>query len=532
MRGTPGGGGIHLDTAPTRPSRWATSTGLGRWLGTIFIVVVVLTVLGQPAPWENEHVYMSLLKAAADPNYLVGDWTFGSGFLEKGVFNAVFSPAMQLLDIEALSWIGRVITWVVSARLLIALGERLGSRVWTTVLSVSVLVAMGWSMGVGAAGVFGHFAAMAVATPLALGAFVVAMDRRIGWTALLVGLSASFHPAVGLWFGGALIVALLIDQSTRMTMLKWLPVAVLASLPGLILEAMSVMSSSFDSQSSEFLALARIPHHVDPFAFGERGPLIFAGMVIVVVAMVRIRSNEYQVRLMGSANAFLLLIALAGIASRLLGFFDFLLIQPFRGLATLLPLTFFLMVSSVLPGLRTGALGRLWNEGRRGRTFIVATSATLLAILLLWNPVLRWQTKATATMSAWTTDETDLDRALVWLSQETELDSVIVSPPWVDEIFYLSERPQFVSWEAVTYDRPVEWRERLELTTADPSVWNDSDEIHEERLAEEYAALSLDHWVAVSERYDVDYVVTNAVYPVEPVYQQGEWSVYSLADAK
>lgn len=42
-------------------------------------------------------------------------------------------------------------------------------------------------------------------------------------------------------------------------------------------------------------------------------------------------------------------------------------------------------------------------------------------------------------------------------------------------------RAQFVSWEAIPYDRISEWIDRLELSVSDPAVW-ERGATNEERL--------------------------------------------------
>ena len=67
---------------------------------------------------------MPLLKTVADPAYLMNDWTFSSGFAEKAIFNLTFAVPMRLFDMEAVAWAGRIIFWLVLARLVIAAGRR------------------------------------------------------------------------------------------------------------------------------------------------------------------------------------------------------------------------------------------------------------------------------------------------------------------------------------------------------------------------------------------------------------------------
>lgn len=87
-------------------------------------------------------------------------------------------------------------------------------------------------------------------------------------------------------------------------------------------------------------------------------------------------------------------------------------------------------------------------------------------------------------------------------------------------------RAQFVSWEAIPYDRISEWIDRLELSVSDPAVW-ERGATNEERL-ESFSSLPLGHWVSLSEEYGLSYVVTTARYVREPSFEAGQWKVYEL----
>ena len=60
-----------------------------------------------------------------------------------------------------------------------------------------------------------------------------------------------------------------------------------------------------------------------------------------------------------------------------------------------------------------------------------------------------------------------MEKAFKWIAKNTPTNSIIISPPWRGDSFYLSRRAQIASWWLPRFDRLTEWRERLELLAGD-----------------------------------------------------------------
>lgn len=504
------------------------SDRLGSWIAASAIAVLAALALAQPVPAGNEYTYLALLKKSVDPDFLPADWTFSSGFQEHAVFNNVFGPLVALLGVELVAWIGRLAAWLVTGRLVVAIGRRLGAPAWASVVAVALWIGVDQSLGVGAEFVFSHFEAKAVAWPLLLAGIVVALDMRPAVTALLVGLAFSFHPAVGLWGGGALLFAMLLLRPTRRETIKWLPLAGLASLPGLIPQLDALANSSLDSPNAAFVALNRIPHHVDPLSFGERGPLILVLMLLFNLAFAWRTRALWSSSLLGLMQTLLAGVVVGGLAARALDQHWFLLLMPFRVLPVVVPLLFFLTVAGELlrDSIRDKATS-LWAEGALGRTVLASGLAALLAVVVLWNPAVRWSDHLGENVEAWRSEEGDFEKALRWVRANAPPTAIVVAPPWREELFMVSERSQFVSWEAVPYDRADEWRSRLALTVSDPAVWDDVGRSGPDLLGC-FASVPIDHWRSLGVRFGVDLVVTTADYEDTPSFTAGIWSVYDV----
>jgi hypothetical protein len=287
-----------------------------------------------------------------------------------------------------------------------------------------------------------------------------------------------------------------------------------------------------DSESAAFIVLSRIPHHADPTFFGERGPLILATMLAFTLLWSWIHRSSFPPRLLGVFEVTLTAVFVSGVVAWFFDWWEYLLLLPFRVMPILVHLLFWLIIVGTLTG---GPDRRAWlrKTGQSERRSVVATTAiaaaglSLIAVLALWNPVVRVVEAVQDFPDGYVRDPAEFDPAMEWIATNTDHDAVVAMPPWIEEMFYMSERPQFVSWEAVTYDRPSEWRARLERTVTDIGVFTDP-RSSDQAAVESFQAVSADEWRRTSSEFGVDYLLTTAELELESVYSDGNWTVYTF----
>ncbi len=183
-------------------------------LPTLLVLAVTLLLYGWPVPRLSEELYLPLVRRVADPGYLRGDWTFSGSFGEHWLFDHLFAPVAGVLSVDAFGWLGRLVFWPVLGFLLIRLGTRFGLRVWPAALAVTPVAAEQPGAGrqrVDPRHVRGEDRRLRVLPRRA------ARDHptRIPLGLALLGLTVSFHPAVGLWSAWATGLALLVLPDTR-----------------------------------------------------------------------------------------------------------------------------------------------------------------------------------------------------------------------------------------------------------------------------------------------------------------------------
>ena len=184
---------------------------------TLFVLGVTLLLYGSPVPRLSEELYLPLVRRVADPSYLHGDWTFGGSFGEHWLFDHMFSPLAGALSVNVFGWLGRLVFWPVLGFLLIKLGTRFGLPAWPATFAITFWLLSNQAL-VGNEWILGTFEAKTVAYVCLLGALLALTRNRIPLGLALLGLTVSFHPAVGLWSafaGGLALLALARDPHPR-----------------------------------------------------------------------------------------------------------------------------------------------------------------------------------------------------------------------------------------------------------------------------------------------------------------------------
>ncbi len=494
---------------------WAIVSGL--------FVLAAIAAVGLLVPSGNELQYLMRLQHFADPSYLAGDWTFESGFDEHFVWARVFAPLMNLLGMAVLAPIARIVIWFAVGLLFVQIGRRLGARPLYTIVALIAWLGLNQSMGVGAAKIITEFQASAVAYPILLLGVVLALRGKVAWSMFLAGLAFSFHPGVGLWGSGALAVTLLLMPETRSVALRSTSLLVIGALPGAVPQVLSLLGSSMSADDAAFVALDRIPHHVDPFSFGERGPLLLSMMVAFNLLLHWRMRDEFPHRMLGIFQAVSLVPVCLAVVARVTDQTWFLMLVPFRVLPAFATVVFTINLAAIANRRRWDLLwpraSVSWVDRLRSLTGLAAVAG----VIILWNPLVGIAGDAAVNYRFGEPELSDIGLALAWVAEETPEEAQLLGPPDRDDLFFRSERPQYVSWEAIPYDRIPEWRRRLEAVM--PAGFFDNYS-NRSSWTDEFARLPQEQLLALSPA--VNYVVTTANYDLEAVFTSGEWTVYEV----
>jgi hypothetical protein len=234
------------------------------------VLLAIFVIHGHPVPSGNEYVYLLRLKTTWDSQFLAGDWSFSLGASEHFLFNHTIGLLTLFLPLEIVGWVGRVTCWSAIVFLLFGLGRHFGLGPWGVATAMLAWLGAGQSL-LADEWMIGGFEAKCVAYVLLMTAVVLLLEQRKALSAILLGLSFSFHPAVGGWGGLAVVLSLIAVEASLRGVIKYAFFAACSAMPGFIALLRAVINGSPTTTGDwAIAALVRMPHHLDPFSWHPR----------------------------------------------------------------------------------------------------------------------------------------------------------------------------------------------------------------------------------------------------------------------
>ena len=123
---------------------------------------------------------------------------------------------------------------------------------------------------VGAEWIFGTFEAKCVAYAFLFLCLDDILSSRLIRAGIWLGLSFSFHPAVGLWASVAILPALTLSRVRAGSILRFGAAAAAFPFPGLAAAVPMALKSPLFTADAEFLVRVEQPFHLVAFTFSKR----------------------------------------------------------------------------------------------------------------------------------------------------------------------------------------------------------------------------------------------------------------------
>lgn len=504
------------------------------WIAAACEVLLVFGVFfahaGWPVPDPNEPHYLAKAKHFWQPDWIVGD-----AFLDSPDAHYVFYVACGWLttvfSLSASAWIGRVATWLLAA----VAWRRLASQLrlpwgFAALSAVGFLAASErWTMA--GEWVIGGFESKGIAYALVffgLGDLAAGRWERV-W--LWFGAASAFHPLVGGWSVLAAGVSWVMTGRRYAPLRKQLiPLAAggaLALLGVLPLLRLNLGVDPEVNQAATRIYLWRLSHHLNILEFKPEFLVRFAVFVAVwgaTAAIVSLRDFR-QSRLQAFCGASLLAVAV-GIAVTLAAAPDI------DRIAGLLRVYWYRLADAVIPlGWAFGAAGGLaqllrWRPamGKCGVALAIALAAWQLALVA---PRVV-EARPRADKPGKVTDLAGWREVCDWIRREAPREALFLTPRTCQTFKWYAERRELATWKDVPQDASglVEWRRRLRAAFGNQrpcpgeGLWYGSG-----------GEAPLDVLRAVVRYYGIDFVVTEAKYPIageEPVFAGEAYLVYDV----
>lgn len=274
----------------------------------VYGLLVLYSFLRVPIPGVNEPHYLCKAKHFWNP-----DWCAGDMFLESSnphlVFYVTFGWLTRFLSLDTVAVVGRVVGLLPLAIGWHLLSWRLTRSVCVSLLSLSLFLVMQSAGNWSGEWLVGGIESKVIAYGFLFWSIAQALNLKLSSSALLAGLSISFHPVVGVWGTLAATIATLglffiTDKSEARIAIpspRTLGLAILlffiTSAPGLISAGQAVLSES-DPDASRIASLlqvgVRLGHHLDPMKFPKEAYRYFG--ILIFVWLILSSSNAQQTR--------------------------------------------------------------------------------------------------------------------------------------------------------------------------------------------------------------------------------------------
>ncbi len=476
-------------------------------LEVLFLFGLVSLLAVEPVPGVNETHYLPKAKYALDAGYAANDLflqSHNAHWLSSG-----FAGCLALfLPLNAVAWIGRVVSWLFLAwawrQLRLALGLPL---IFAALALLSWYFAIDYGQWAGEWAI-GGFEGKSIAYPCIIAAFAQLFRGNWPGTWLWLGMAVAWHPLVGGWAGLSVGITWLCQPhlpQRAAAEFKWLALATLIGLIGVLPAASGLNSPNQDGNlvASQVHVFLRLAHHQLPRAFGtERHLAAAASLTLLVIATLfqrwKLPRQARQAALGQTDAAINWLLAIAWIAvgfsitgllldvsltktrpilaSQLLRFYWFRWSDIVVPLAW--TLTFWASVRGgaeslfTRPGLEPGnrvtnVPGRVWSAA----FLLVGVSATLILTARHTRATFDRRVPAAddVLMDAPGNQEIATDRFVDWLAvcnwirQSSPTDSLWFTPEFQQTFKWYAQRAEVVCWKDVPQDNASvrQWYQRV-----------------------------------------------------------------------
>ena len=474
--------------------------------GAIFFLV------GKKLPFGNEYAYLLRLITTYDGNFLLNDATFAFPANEHWLFNHLFGVLTLFFSIEFIGWSGRIVCWAVLLFALMRLAKHWEIPLWMITASILLWLCRGQSI-VGDEWIFGTFEAKCISYICLLFALDGFSREKVIYPSILLGLTLSFHPAVGLWGGLAAGLALLFCRWDLTRLLTVGAITFAFALPG-VLPLLSEITHTSSFEEWKFIDLVRLPNLLDPFSWSISKICLIYLQLTFCLLFYHVNEPAKQRKFLTAFLSALGLFFTLGIFLRGFEQYELLRFMPTRLFPVFAPLFFFFAFA----------------EAYKQRLFappVTALAAVGFVCLLFWqNPLTTVSDQLVQTYQTWRSEPDDTANSFVWLGENTPNGATIIAPPWRQDFWYLAHRAQAVSSGYPPFAGLQEWSERLETLAGESPLQKGRRE--NEEVSAFYHALTTETINEFARRCRAEYLVSESDYPYAVVFRSGKTKVYQL----
>lgn len=416
----------------------------------------------------NDFDTLPSAKQFMTPTWLPGDFYLSRPVNYRVPFNLIAGSLSYFMNLQALAIVGRLLTYALFAWGIAALVKSLGvrSRYFIPLIFVFLLkqsfAASEWMVG--------GFETKPLAYAFLLLALSELARKRFRRAFFFVGLTLSFHIAVGVFAIAGLVLALLVNlREMRADLRTWVkrswPLFLSGSFGFYALIAELGKSSEKSLPGWEIYVRYRVPHHLLPSTWPANGWPLILGVLILVSVAGYLMSRHWFLRFFSAFSVFAAVFFFIGMIFSALGYDTALRYYWFRLGATLLPLSGYLLLALLVGYVVDKVPPPRFRKPIA--VFFTCLSAALVlgsGFQLIRNGVAFDRQCTRHNGYAYSLDS-DLYDMMGWIRHHTDRSEKFLVSPFLKEFYSVAERSMFVSFKHSPQDatQMVEWFERLKF---------------------------------------------------------------------
>jgi len=303
---------------PETTTRRFLSPGAALTVAEVVLVFVVFAIQGaRPVPEVNEPYYISKAIHFWNPEAIAGD-----AFLNSSDTHTTFYFSLGWLAVflppVAVAWGGRLITWALLAWSWQRLSRAVVPWRWAAVWTAAVFVCLIEHGHMAGEWLIGGVEAKGIAYVLTFLGLEALARGRFPWVWPLLGAAAAFHVLVGGWAVVSAGMAWLLlgrHRPTLRSMLPWLALGFLLSLPGLIPSLLLTRGAdpATVAFTNQLYVFVRLGHHLDPAGFPLGFVVRFLALTAVWGAMCYAAPGPWAARRINAFVGGTLVLSLMGV---------------------------------------------------------------------------------------------------------------------------------------------------------------------------------------------------------------------------
>lgn len=431
----------------------------------LFFIILCL-FFGTPVPFCNEFRYLVLPLTLYDSSYLANNWLLTESWRSHYFFDLFFGFFIHKFSIETVGWFGRLICWYISTIGLYRIGKSLQLPLWMTTVSLILWLTAGQVIIAGE-WLFYSFEAKCIAYIFIFFALDALINKRNNRAAILLGLSFCTHPTVGFFAILAIGCTVIVRQYPARKNLSFVFLTFLFCLPALCILVPDMMAEDFLTTADyQFIVTNLMPFHLDPMTWPKRDFFTQLLIFTFMCAYFRKTVDNQALKVYFCFTAFLFLFFLGGLILYFLNLYSFLISMPFRHFPLFSLLFFFFFLFH--------AFHNFSDKTKQIGPVVLITGA--LSLMCMPNPIARTSDMVRTTVASWHEPD-DIAKSYIWISQNTPEGSIVVSPPWRRDTWYLTERAQATSIrDLYPYDnRFKQWTERMRIIAGPQKLYPNFD---------------------------------------------------------